>query len=182
MYHSAERYLTSILLPWPRVSKMLAQPCTNLDRHRAPRRCARSLLQCSPACTQMKSPRTAGKNVGLCHIRAHLASIYIVQKLDPPYRARKCRGKTPFYKRAFSNVDTFLPSRRGADTRFTPLYKADRAKITTDARSDWRSRWLIRKYDARVYDQHPYNDRKETEIEIGPLFSFPSSRQEYLPP
>lgn len=108
-----ERYLTSILLPWPRVSKMLTQPCTNLDWHRAPRRCARSLLQCSPACTQMKSPRTAGKNVGLCHIRAHLASIYIGQKLDPPYREPASAAE----KRRFINAPSLTRSfPLGADT------------------------------------------------------------------
>jgi len=75
--YDIERYLTSILLPWPRAeSKMLTQPCTNWGRHRAPQSRVRSLLQCSPACIQMKSVRTADKNVGLCRIRARLASAY----------------------------------------------------------------------------------------------------------
>lgn len=117
--HGGERYLTSILLPWPRASKMHTQPCTNWDRgiavasrRVAPRHAtARSLLQCSPSYTQMKSPRTADKNVGLCRIRAHLASIS-AQKLDPPYGAIGAAEKRRFINApSLTSTRSFPPSR-----------------------------------------------------------------------
>lgn len=92
--YSAERYLTSILLPWPRVSKMLTQPCTNLDRHRAPRR-AHDPFYNVRRCVHKWNCLEQQAKMWVSAI-FELTSEYIGQKLDPPYGAASAAEKRRF--------------------------------------------------------------------------------------
>lgn len=123
---------------WPRMSKMLTQPCTNLDRHRAPRRAHDPFYNVRRRVHKWNCPEQRAK-MWVSAIFELTSRVYRAKTRSAIW-SRKCRGKTSFYKRAFSTSTRSFPL--GALTRLLRYITLNRAKIT-DTWSNWRSQSLI---------------------------------------
>lgn len=130
---------------------MLTQPCTNLDRHRAPRRAHDPFYNARRRVHKWNCPEQRAK-MWVSAIFELTSRVYRAKTRSAIW-SRECRGKTPFYKRAFSTSTRSFPLGRGHT--FTPLYKRwISAKITIDHTwSIWRSRASLKIWRASVWDQ-----------------------------